>query len=119
MANKTLIPALKARVGDWTYYICSMKFGQVAREFNFAYELNQGNAELSRLIQRGITTRTQEIVEYLKSSEHRFLGSLIVAAWGGDPVYHPVEMNDPDLLLEDLDSGFGVLSFDGSQSYFD
>lgn len=117
MANKTLIPALKARVGDWNYYICVMKYAQVAKEFSFAYELSS-NPDLSELLQRGIGERTSEIVEYLKKSEHRFLGSLIVAAYGGDPHYVPVQMDEHDELVRGLDSGFGVLTFDGSQQYF-
>jgi DNA sulfur modification protein DndB len=118
MATKTLIPALKAHVGDWPYYICTMKYGAVAREVNFAYELNNGNKELADLIQRGISDRTNEIVKYLLTNESRFLGSMIVAAWGGKPLYHPVTMNDPDGLLQNLDSDFGVLEFNGSQQYF-
>ncbi|MEW9798003.1 DNA sulfur modification protein DndB [Alteromonas sp. CYL-A6] len=117
MSNKTLIPALKAKVGDWNYYICVMKYAQVAKECSFAYELG-GNPELNELLQRGISDRTQGIVEYLIKSEHRFLGSLIVAAWGGHPNYIPVKMDESDDLIKGLDSGFGVLTFDGSQQYF-
>jgi DNA sulfur modification protein DndB len=118
MATKTLIPALKAKVGDWPYYICTMKYGAVAREVSFAFELNNGNRELGTLIQRGLGERTSEIVKYLTSNDSRFLGSMIVAAWGGDPLYHPVAMQDPDGLLQNLDSDFGVLEFNGSQQYF-
>lgn len=118
MATKTLIPALKAHVGDWPYYICSMKYGAVAREVNFAFELNSGNQELNTLLQRGLGDRTDEIVKYLINTPGRFLGAMIVAAWGGAPQYHPVTMHDPDGLLTDLDSDFGVLEFDGSQQYF-
>lgn len=118
MATKTLIPALKAHVGDWPYYICSMKYGAVAREVNFAFELNEGNRELSTLLQRGLGERTDEIVTYLTSTPGRFLGAIIVAAWGGNPLYHPVTMADPDGLLVNLDSDFGVLEFNGSQQYF-
>lgn len=117
MSNKTLIPALKAKVGDWNYYICVMKYAQVAKECSFAYELG-GNPELNELLQRGISDRTQGIVDYLIKSEHRFLGSLIVAAWGGHPNYIPVKMDESDDLIKGLDSGFGVLTFDGSQQYF-
>ena len=117
MSNKTLIPALKAKVGDWNYYICVMKYAQVAKECSFAYELG-GNPDLNELLQRGISERTQGIVDYLIKSEHRFLGSLIVAAWGGDPNYIPVKMDEGDDLIKGLDSGFGVLTFDGSQQYF-
>lgn len=118
MATKTLIPALKAHVGNWPYYICSMKYGAVAREINFAFELNSGNQELNTLLQRGLGERTDEIVKYLTNTEGRFLGAIIVAAWGGNPQYHPVTMSDPEGLLKDLDSDFGVLEFNGSQQYF-
>lgn len=117
MSTKTLIPALKAKVGDWNYYICVMKYAQVAKEFSFAYELDS-NPDLTELLQRGLGDRTEGIVEYLLKSEHRFLGSLIVAAWGGHPQYIPVEMDKTDDLVKGLDSGFGVLTFDGSQQYF-
>ncbi|BDW98405.1 DNA sulfur modification protein DndB [Maricaulis maris] len=117
MANKTLIPAFKASVGDWNYYICLMSYGQVAREVNFAHELS-GNKELDKLIQRGLSDRTKDITEYLVNSPHRFLGALIIAAWGGEPQYTPVEITDNDTLTEGLDRGFGVLTFDGNQQYF-
>ena len=118
MSTKTLIPALRAKVGDWPYYICSMKYAQVAKEVYFAFELNNGNTELATLLQRGIGERTAEIVKYLKNTPGRFLGAIIVAAHGGNPLYHPVQMQDPDGLLVNLDSEFGVLEFNGSQSYF-
>lgn len=117
MGNKTLIPAFKAKVGDWNYYICHMSYGQVAREVNFAHEL-AGNKELNQLIQRGLSDRTKDITAYLINSPHRFLGALIVAAWGGEPHYTPVEITDSDALTEGLDKGFGVLTFDGNQQYF-
>lgn len=117
MANKTYIPAFQAAVGDWTYYICVMKYAEVKRQIGFAHELG-GNKDLNTMIQRGISDRTDDIREYLLNSEHRFLGSLIVAAWGGDPNYTELQMSDPEGLLEGLDSGFGVLIFDGTQQYF-
>ncbi|MEM6184460.1 DNA sulfur modification protein DndB [Shewanella vaxholmensis] len=117
MSNKTLIPALKAKVGDWVYYICVMKYAQVAKEVNFAYELG-GNEDLNSMIQRGISERTKEITDYLLRSDHRFLGSLIVAAYGGDPHYMPVRMEDSEEYLRGLDNSFGVLTFDGGQQYF-
>lgn len=117
MANRTLIPALRAHVGDWTYYVCVMKYAQVAREVRFAYELG-GNTDLNKLIQRGLSARTVEIKDYLLRAHHRFLGALIVAAWGGEPEYVPVKMESEDGLIEGLDDQFGVLIFDGSQQYF-
>lgn len=117
MANKTFIPALEARVGDWKYYICMMKYAEVARQVSFAHELG-GNRDLGSMIQRGISDRTKDIVAYLKNSEHRFLGALIIAAWGGQPDYIELEMADPENMLKGVDRGFGVLTFDGTQQYF-
>lgn len=117
MATKTFIPAFKAKVGDWTYYICIMKYAQVNREVSFAHELG-GNKDLNTLIQRGIGARTEGIRDYLLNSDHRFLGSLIVATWGGDPAYLELQMDDPEGVLKGVDNGFGVLTLDGSHSFF-
>ncbi len=117
MTNKTFIPAFKASVGDWEYYICIMKYAEVARQVGFAYELG-GNSDLNTMIQRGLGDRTDSIKGYLLKSEHRFLGALIIAAWGGAPTYTDVSMEDPDGILSGIDRQFGVLTFDGTQQYF-
>lgn len=117
MSNKTFIPAFQCKVGDWKYYISTMKYAEVARQVSFAYELS-ANAELGQLVQRGLSDRTGDITKYLLTSPARFLGALVVAAWGGEPTYTPITMEDPDGMLSGLDEGFGVLTFDGRQSYF-
>lgn len=117
MSNKTLIPAFQAKVGDWEYYICIMKYAEVAKNVNFAFEL-RGNSDINEVVQRGLSDRNQQIKKYLLESPHRFLGALIVAAYGGEPQYIPVQMEDSDGMLSGLDRQFGVLTFDGSQSYF-
>ena len=70
------------------------------------------------LIQRGISARTKGITDYLLKWTHRFLGGIVVAAWGGEPKYTAMSMEDPDGMLQGLDREFGVLTFDGSQQYF-
>ena len=95
-----------------------MSYGQVAREIAFHYEL-KGNPELGDMLQRGIGVRTDAIRDYLLNNTHRFLGAMIVAAWGGAPEYIPLEMADTeDNILSGVDRDFGVLSFDGAQQYF-
>jgi DNA sulfur modification protein DndB len=117
MSTKTFVPAFRAGVGDWVYYVSVMKYAQVAREVEFAHELG-GNKDLNTLIQRGIGDRTEGIRDYLLQSSHRFLGALIVATWGGDPEYLELQMEDAEGVLKGVDNGFGVLTFDGSQQYF-
>jgi DNA sulfur modification protein DndB len=118
MSNRVFIPAFQCTVGDWKYYMCTMKYAEVARGVSFAYELSGKSTDLATLIQRGLSERTKEISEYLLRSKHRFLGSLVVAAWGGEPQYTKLEMDDPDGMLKGIDQGFGVLIFDGTQQYF-
>jgi len=108
---------MKCTVGDWSYYVCTMRYAEAASQVQFAYDLG-GNTELSLLAQRGITDRTKGITDYLLASPHHFLGGLVVAAWGGEPNYTPLTMDDPDGMLSGLDQGFGVLTFDGTQQYF-
>src|SRR3954465_15547721 len=98
MSNKTSIPAFQCSVGDWKYYICMMKYGEVARQVQFAYELSS-NAELGQLIQRGLSDPPKETTESLLKSPHRFLGGLVVAAWGGEPTYTALSMDDPEGML--------------------
>lgn len=119
MPSKTFVPAFKAHVGDWEYYLCLMSYAQVGREINFAYELG-GNKDLGTMIQRGIGDRTEQITQYLLTNEHRFLGSLVVAAWGGHPEYIPLEMDDTaeQGMLSGVDREFGVLTFDGTHQFF-
>ncbi len=117
MSNRTLMMALRGKVGTWRYYVCRMKYAEVVRELNSPCELSS-NQELGQLIQRGISNRTKNITEYLLTAKHRFLGGLVVAAWGGEPQYRPLTIEDPNGMLQGLDREFGVLTFDGTQQYF-
>ncbi|MEV4436789.1 DNA sulfur modification protein DndB [Streptomyces sp. NPDC049585] len=120
MPSKTFVPAFEARVGNWKYYSCLMSYAAVAREINFAHELG-GNQDLGTMIQRGVGSRTTDITNYLLTNENRFLGAIIVAAWGGAPEYIPLEMEkSPDNgdVLSGMDRNFGVLTFDGTHQFF-
>ena len=117
MGNRTLMPTLRCKVDTWQYYICTMKYGEVARQVGFAHEFS-GHAEVGQLIQQDISGRSKDITEYLLKSSHRFLGGLVVAVWGGEPMYTQLSMDDPDGMLKGIDKEFGVLTFDGTQAYF-
>ena len=56
------------------------------------------------------------MTNYLLRQPERFYGAIIVAAWGGRPVYQTVKMEDHPLLDDDFE--FGLLKFDGRQEYF-
>ncbi|MEA5525147.1 DNA sulfur modification protein DndB [Nodularia spumigena] len=114
------VPALKACMGDWQYYVTVMKLGKVARECKLAEEIH-ANKDLDALIQREIQDRVKkEMVPYLLKESQRFYGALVVAVYGGNPDFSPVRVAEHE-LIDDRDQysyGFGLLRFDGSQIYY-
>ncbi len=114
------VPALKAKMGDWQYYVTVMKLGKIARECRLADEIH-ANKDLDDLIQREIQNRVQtEMVPYLLNEPQRFYGALVVAVYGGEPEFDPVKVNEHHLIddKENSSYGFGLLRFDGSQIYY-
>ena len=114
------VPALKARMGDWQYYVTVMKLGKIAKECHLANEIHS-NKDLDDLIQRDLQNRVKdEMVPYLLHENQRFYGALVVAVYGGSPEFSPVTVSEHS-LLNDSDRhtyGFGLLRFDGSQMYY-
>lgn len=114
------VPALRAQMGDWTYYVTVMKLGKVARECRLAEQI-QTHADLDNLIQRALEDRVnKEMVPYLLKEKQRFYGALVVAVYGGDPEFSPVRVDEHELIDDTNKStyGFGLLRFDGSQTYY-
>jgi len=116
------VPALRARMGDWQYYVTVMKFGKIARECQLAEDIHP-NKGLDELIQREIQDRVQkEMVPYLLNEPQRFYGALVVAVYGGEPEFSEVKVQDGHHLIDDKENrssyGFGLLRFDGSQIYY-
>ncbi len=123
MAN--IYPAIKAKMGLWDYFIVKMKMKEVAKEVSFAHEVDEDNT-LDEMIQRVLDERRAktEILKYLTGREDRFFSSIVVAAIGGSPGFTPVDIaDDPQFAILsqmgiDGGFGFGVLTFNGDQSYY-
>lgn len=116
------VPALKARMGDWQYYVTVMKLGKIAKECQLAEEIH-AHKDLDEVIQREISNRVQkEMVPYLLHESQRFYGALVVAVYGGEPEFSAVKVSEHELLNDSDDNrhsyGFGLLRFDGSQVYY-
>lgn len=119
-----LYPALKATMGDWTYYIVKMRMREVAAEVKFGSEVHN-DFTLDEAIQRTIKESRvkREIVTYLTGRADRFFASLVVAAVGGSPKFYPVSVSDDpqfEILAdeESIEQSFGVLRFSGDQNYY-
>ena len=119
-----IYPAIRARMGDWNYYIVRMKMREVASEVNIAHDFYEDNT-LSDAIQRELNTSRvkKEIVGYLARRSDRFFSSIVVAAMDGEPIWHPVEMDTnvvPEIFSHSktLRDSFGVLSFGEEPKYY-
>ena len=81
------LPAIKARLGDTTYYILSMKAGELINRVKVPKELEGWDTKsIEERYQRDINyhrVRTQ-IAPYLANDESRFFGALIVTAMNFD-----------------------------------
>ena len=111
------VAAIKAKMGDWTYYITKMKFGEVAAQVKLAEEIHK-NKDLDELIQRDLSDRVEAMTAFLLEEPQRFYGSLVVAIYKGNPVFYPIKIDEGNKIIDSVNHSFGLLQMDGSQTYF-
>ena len=106
-----IYPAMKARMGDWDYYIVRMTMREVAREVRLASDLWEDRT-LSDAIQRELDESRvkQQIVNFLSRRDDRFFASIVVAAIGGEPTWTPIGTRFGEV--------FGELSFQVDPRYY-
>ena len=114
--KSTNLPCVKGTMGDWTYYATVMGIAELVKYVKFAEEVSP-NDNLDLMIQREVSARSKQIAEYLRTNVQRFFGSLIVAAYDGQPHYVPISFGDGPLLSQ-LEGKVGILQFDGSEQYY-
>lgn len=124
MKTSTLLPALRAVVGDWNYYVTTLTFREVAALVKAPDEIHE-RKKLADWIQRSaIDKHASEISTYLQKTPQRFLGSLIVGVYGGAPNWTPVAVNIPEEdgiaeeLIANLEGRIGLLHFSGAEKLF-
>jgi DNA sulfur modification protein DndB len=114
--NFVTYPSLKCQMGSWIYYVTCIKAVDIVKLVHFAHECFPEN-ELDKVLQRRLTDRSLEIAAYLDLNEQRFFGSLILAAYDGEPNFIPINLPDAALLGE-LSPKPGLLRFDGTEKYY-
>ena len=113
-----IYPAMRARMGDWNYYMVRMTMREVAREVQLASKLWEDQT-LSDAIQRVLDESRvkQQIVNYLSRRDDRFFASLVVAAIGGNPTWTSEALPD-SIHARAFRDTFGTLSFDEDPKYY-
>jgi DNA sulfur modification protein DndB len=120
--SKLVLPTLRGKMGDWIYYVTLMQFKEVATRISLANEIHKSEG-LSRMIQRKITNRTKDIVEYLNSQDQRFFNSLILGIYDGKPHWQEINIDKKNIKLDEeqrnyLNRTFGVLTLNGDEKIF-
>ena len=117
-----LIPALRACMGDWVYYVTFLRMEQIAERISIAQEIHSSNV-LRNMIQRQITDRSKQISDYLLKQPQRFFNALIVGVYGGSPDWYELDVRtnhlfDAEALPQELDGVLGFLRLDGTEILF-
>lgn len=120
--NELVIPALRARMGDWIYYVTFLRMDQIADQIHIAEKIHSSNV-LKDMIQRQITNRAGQISDYLLRQQQRFFNSLIVGVYGGSPDWYELKIGTNPLfnipvLAPELEGVLGILRLDGTQTFF-
>ena len=106
-------PAIKSGIGNWNYYVSTMTFNQIANFVKMPDEIYTSK-KLSDMIQRTVTKNTTAIVEYLKNDAEHFFNALVLAVYGGDPMWYEGVFE----YKEDLFCNIGVLEFNKQVKIF-
>lgn len=95
----TLIPAIRADMGNRTYFVGKMRARDICQQVGIAAELEDWEQlTIEELYQRDLNRRRveREIAPYLVNTDDRFFGSIIVL------------VNDPDSIEFETISDFGA-----------
>jgi len=110
-------------MGDWVYYVTTMRLKDVASKIDFAHEIHT-NASLNELIQRRLDERRgKKIADYLKREDQRFFNAMVVGVYGGDPCWYDFAEINPEhpgemLLPKGVENSLGFLGFTGKEKLF-
>ena len=124
MTAKTVLPAIRSRVGDWNYYVTTLTFAEVASLIKAPDEIHE-RKRLADWIQReAIEKHADQVRNYILQTPQRFLGSLIVGVYGGRPDWTPLSINFPvtDGVTKEqknrIGENLGLLMFTGAENLF-
>lgn len=108
------IPALKAKIGTWDYYITTLTFRQVNDFVSKIDDQLHKSESLKELIQRSITENYLSIKEYVLKQPEMFFNSLVLAVYDDYPEWREIEFKYDNLETYAM----GLLEFPGEHKIF-
>jgi len=122
--DKLSLPALRAHMGDWVYYLTFMRMHDIAEKIKIAEEIHTTKT-LTDFIQRQLetSTRVKQIKDYLLQQPQRFFNALVVGVYGGSPQWYELGIVNNQLFdIEDiplnLSGALGFLFLSGDEKLF-
>jgi DNA sulfur modification protein DndB len=109
------IPAIRAQIGIWVYYVSTLTFEQVAKYVKKVDDELHKSVLLRDMLQRSITDNYKNISNYILQQEERFFNALVLAVYDGDPRWHEVrlEYSDNEEFYD-----LGILELTGEEKIF-
>ena len=120
LQSPLFLPALRATMGDWIYYITFIKMKEIVSRINVVDDIHTSTS-LKEMLQRMLTKNSQRIAEYLLSQEQRFFNAIVVGSYGGRPNWHEISVrgrNEIAEVPEDTEGAMGFLELRGDETLF-
>lgn len=125
MKTSTLLPAIRSRVGDWTFYVTSISLENIGKLITETDEIHERN-KLSDWIQKtAIEPHSEVIAKYITTTPQRFLGALIIGVYDGNPNWAPLNvkisansLDISDAQQADIEGKLGLLHLSGQEKLF-
>jgi DNA sulfur modification protein DndB len=112
--DKVNIPAIRGKIGTFTYYITSFTFEQVANNVKRIDDELHSSTSLRDQIQRSLTDNSHKIKDYILSQNEHFFNSLVLAVYDGEPKWVEMEIDFQNSDFYNL----GFLQFNGEEKIF-
>ncbi|MEQ5790627.1 DGQHR domain-containing protein [Muricauda sp. NFXS6] len=108
------IPAIRGKIGIWTYYITNLTFKQVNDYVSRVDDELHQSKFLKDLIQRSITDNYKNISSYILNQEEMFFNSLVLAVYDDYPDWQEIEVSFEGQETYKI----GLLNFPGNHKIF-
>lgn len=109
------VPAIRAQIGTWVYYVSTLSFAQISEYVRRIDDELHKSLLLRDMLQRSITDNYKSIANYIETQDERFFNALILAVYDGDPKWHEVRLETDEI---DEYIGLGVLELTGNEKIF-
>lgn len=87
------IPAIRAHIGNWTYYVSTLTFQEINEHVSKIDQELHKSENLRELIQRSITNNYLSIKDYILNQKELFFNSLVLAVYDDYPDWKEIELN--------------------------